>query len=1181
MAIKFYSSIDLRTNQLKHALLHTDSSAPTSPTPAQGQIYYNSGNDTVYTYDGSSWNAMASSSAMTAFILEDDDGTEVSVSQAEEIKFIGSGITTNWTDTSDGSDSDPFDMTFTVDAAQTGITSIYATDLIMGEDSETAIDFGTANEIDFKINNTTELTLDASALYPTGDAGLDLGTSSLEFKDAFFDGTVTSDAFAGPLTGNVTGDVSGSAATVTTAAQTAITSLGDLTALTVDDVVIDGKVITMTGSASDTAVFTAGTNGTLSIVTTDAAAAAANIQITADGTVDIDSAGVLTLDSGAAINIEPAGGSAILLDGTISIDAGVVTGATSITSTAFVGNITGNVTGNTSGTAATVTTAAQTNITSLGDLTALVVDDVGIDGKVITMTGSTGDTFVTTVATNGVTTLTTTDAGGAAANMTLTADGAFEAVGTTITLDSGGAINLEPAGGSAILLDGTISVDAGVVTGATSITSTAFVGDITGDVTGTADDATDAQNAANITVADESSDATCFPVFVTAASGNLPAKSGTNLTFNSSSGLLTATLFAGDITGDITGNADTATALATAREIGGTSFDGTGNITPANATLAAKCVVTNSTANTNFPVVFNDENSALLDDTGALYFNPSTGLLTVPNLSVAGTTTQVNTVTMNAQNAVVFEGATADAYETTLTIVDPLADQTIYLPDAGGYIPLIADASTTDGAVTAAEFAILDGGTSATSTTVADADRVMYNDNGTMMQVAVTDLAAYFDDEITAMPNLVSTGALASGTIASGFGSIVATTIDATTDFTIGSTVITDDSIVMTPSASDTATISAAANGILSIVTSEATGTLGDINITADGQIEYRANDAAGHIFDINGTNQVTIIDGAIIPTTNNDIDLGSDAKEFKDIWIDGTAYLDSATITAGTITGITDLVVADGGTGVSTFGSDAVLIGNGTSAITSSTNLTFDDTDLSLAAAGKMEFRDTAIYIQSSTDGQLDLVADTEIQIAATTIDVNGALDLSGASTLTGIVTTGGAIELGHATDNTLTASSGVLSIQGNRIFHAGGTDVPVADGGTGASSASAARTALGLEYADASDSQTGTEAAKVLVPSILAAKSVVSTIDVSDGDFTSNLYAEIPHSLGTEDVLVELFDATTKDTVYADVLRTDKGGTASTSKVKIVFAKAPTVDVEVVITSIKGATAATAVYA
>ena len=103
----------------------------------------------------------------------------------------------------------------TLAAAQTNITSIYATDLIIGEDSQTAIDFGTANEIDFKINNSTELTLSATALYPVTDAGLDLGTSSLEFKDAYFDGTVTSDAFAGPLTGDVTGNVSGNAGTVT------------------------------------------------------------------------------------------------------------------------------------------------------------------------------------------------------------------------------------------------------------------------------------------------------------------------------------------------------------------------------------------------------------------------------------------------------------------------------------------------------------------------------------------------------------------------------------------------------------------------------------------------------------------------------------------------------------------------------------------------------------------------------------------------------------------------------------------------------------------------------------------------------------------------------------------------------------------------------------------------------
>jgi hypothetical protein len=57
---------------------------------------------------------------------------------------------------------------------------------------------------------------------------------------------------------------------------------------------------------------------------------------------------------------------------------------------------------------------------------------------------------------------------------------------------------------------------------------------------------TNATNAANITAADESSDTTCFPVFVTAATGNLAPKTGSNLSFNSSSGVLTATSFAGD-----------------------------------------------------------------------------------------------------------------------------------------------------------------------------------------------------------------------------------------------------------------------------------------------------------------------------------------------------------------------------------------------------------------------------------------------------------------------------------------------------------------------------------------------------------------------------------------------------------------------------------------------------------
>jgi len=55
---------------------------------------------------------------------------------------------------------------------------------------------------------------------------------------------------------------------------------------------------------------------------------------------------------------------------------------------------------------------------------------------------------------------------------------------------------------------------------------------------------------------------------------------------------------------------------------------------------------------------------------------------------------------------------------------------------------------------------------------------------------------------------------------------------------------------------------------------------------------------------------------------------------------------------------------------------------------------------DILIASTEKLQFRDTAIYINSSTDGQLDIVADTEVQIAATTIDMNGNADVSGTLT-------------------------------------------------------------------------------------------------------------------------------------------------------------------------------------
>ena len=68
---------------------------------------------------------------------------------------------------------------------------------------------------------------------------------------------------------------------------------------------------------------------------------------------------------------------------------------------------------------------------------------------------------------------------------------------------------------------------------------------------------------------------------------------------------------------------------------------------------------------------------------------------------------------------------------------------------------------------------------------------------------------------------------------------------------------------------------------------------------------------------------------------------------------------------------------------------------------------------DILVATTEKLQFRDTAIYINSSADGQLDLVADTEIQIAATTVDINGNVDISGT------LTVGGALDFSDASYN------------------------------------------------------------------------------------------------------------------------------------------------------------------
>ena len=85
-----------------------------------------------------------------------------------------------------------------------------------------------------------------------------------------------------------------------------------------------------------------------------------------------------------------------------------------------------------------------------------------------------------------------------------------------------------------------------------SLTSAAFIGALTGNASGSSGSCTGnsatATTATNVTVADESSDTACNVLFTTAATGNLPPKSGTNLTFDSANGNLTTTTFTGSAT---------------------------------------------------------------------------------------------------------------------------------------------------------------------------------------------------------------------------------------------------------------------------------------------------------------------------------------------------------------------------------------------------------------------------------------------------------------------------------------------------------------------------------------------------------------------------------------------------------------------------------------------------------
>ena len=378
-------------------------------------------------------------------------------------------------------------VTLAVDAAQTGITSLLATDIKIGEDDQTKIDFETADTINFYAGNEKQLILTDGALTPGSNAIVDLGTDALEFKDAYFDGTVEADAITigGTDIGSIYSPIAGSSSIVTTGAldsgsitsgfgtidtgSSAITTTGLISggSLDIDDVLINGTTI---GHTDDTDLITLADGvvtvaGEISVTTldiggTNVSATAAELNLidggTARGTTAVASGdGILINDGGTMrmTNVDTVstyfsshnvGGGNIVTTG--ALNSGSITsgfGAIDIGSSAL--STTGSVT-------LGATSFGDNNITNVGNI---ALDSITSDGSEIKF-GSAGsgedvyfysatsgdhmlwdasDEKLVIIGTNGQNALEVTD-GNVAITDNLTVSGDLTVSGTTTTIDT-------------------------------------------------------------------------------------------------------------------------------------------------------------------------------------------------------------------------------------------------------------------------------------------------------------------------------------------------------------------------------------------------------------------------------------------------------------------------------------------------------------------------------------------------------------------------------------------------------------------------------------------------------------------------------------------------------------------------------------------------------------------------
>ena len=357
---------------------------------------------------------------------------------------------------------------------------------------------------------------------------------------------------------------------------------------------------------------------------------------------------------------------------------------------------------------------------------------------------------------------------------------------------------------------------------------------------------------------------------------------------------------------------------------------------------------------------------------------------------VTATTAELNImdgVTATTAELNIMDGVTSTAAE--LNILDGVTATTAELNIMDGVTATTAELNIMDGVTaTASEINIIDGNTSATSTTVADADRVILNDNGTMVQVAVTDLAAYFDDEITAMPNLVTTaattvGTLDSGAISSGFGNIdTGSSTITTTGLITGGSLDIDDVVIngSTIGHTDDTDLITVANGIATVA--------GEISVTT---------------LDIGGTNvsatatELNIMDGDTTATSTTLADADrvvvNDAGTMKQVALtDFETYFESA---LDTLSNVTTVGALNSGSITSGFGA----IDNGSSAITTTGTITYGSlSDGSITITAFVDEDNMASNSATLVPTQQSVKAYVDTQLTAEDLDIttdSGTIDI------------------------------------------------------------------------------------------------------------------------------------------------------------------------------------------